>query len=184
QKPVANLQVMCKKGLNSPRASSTGRLFDAVAAALNICFEKVSFEGQAAMALEVLAEKNLCPTTKLYPVESVLVDGVSRIIWKPMWLTLLSDLKDGVSAADIAAKFHQTVIHAVSAQAKNLAHAVKCSQVVLSGGVFQNKLLLEGVQQQLQAQGLDVLIPRDYPLNDGGLSLGQAVIAFAIMDTK
>ncbi|MDQ6980678.1 MAG: carbamoyltransferase HypF [Ghiorsea sp.] len=183
QKPVANLQVMCNKGLNSPKASSMGRLFDAVAAALDICFEKVSFEGQAAMALEVLAEKNLCPTTKLYSVESVLVDGVSRIIWEPMWLTLLNDLKDGVSPADIAAKFHQTMIHVVSEQAKNLAHAVECDQIVLSGGVFQNKLLLEGVQQRLQAQGFDILIPRDYPLNDGGLSLGQAVIAFATLDT-
>ncbi|WP_038246819.1 carbamoyltransferase HypF [Ghiorsea bivora] len=179
QKPVANLQVMCNKGLNSPQASSTGRLFDAVAAALDICFEKVSFEGQAAMALEVLAEQRLSLKTEVYPVEIKVLDGVWRILWKPMWLALLNDLKANVLATDIAAKFHQTVIYAASKQAVKLACAKKCSQVVLSGGVFQNRLLLEGVQQQLQTQGFDVLIPRDYPMNDGGLALGQAVIALA-----
>ena len=184
QKPVRNLQVMCNKGLNSPKASSMGRLFDAVAAALDICFEQVSFEGRAAMALEVLAEDTLSEHTKPYPIEIIIQNGVSRITWKPMWLDLLGDLQADVSHAEIAAKFHQTVIDAVARQAQNLANQVQCKQVVLSGGVFQNKLLLEGVQQRLQTQGFDVLIPQDYPLNDGGLSLGQAIIAAAHMDRK
>jgi len=183
-KPVKNLQVMCNKGLNSPQASSTGRLFDAVAAALDICFEQVSFEGQAAMALEALAESKMPECIEAYPVEIIEQNDVSRITWKPMWLQLLRDLQDGISHAEIAAKFHQTVIDAVSQRAQNLANQVQCKQVVLSGGVFQNKLLLEGVQQRLQAQGFDVLIPQDYPLNDGGLSLGQAIIAAAKMDRK
>jgi len=184
KKPVKNLQVMCNKGLNSPQASSMGRLFDAVAGALDVCFEKVSFEGQAAMALQVLAESNMSAFTKPYPVEMVEQSGISRITWKPMWLDLLRDLQDDISHAEIAAKFHQTVIDAVAQQAQNLANKVQCKQVVLSGGVFQNKLLLEGVQQRLQTQGFNVLIPQDYPLNDGGLSLGQAIIAAAEVNRK
>ncbi|MDQ7003279.1 MAG: carbamoyltransferase HypF, partial [Ghiorsea sp.] len=184
KKPVRNLQVMCRKGLNSPQASSMGRLFDATAAALGICFEHAAYEGQAAMALEVLAETSLTEHTQPYPFETIDENGISRIMWQPMWLSLLSDLKADVAHADIAAKFHQTVMTAVAQQAQKLAQQVQCTQIVLSGGVFQNKLLLEGVKQRLQVQNFDVLIPQDYPLNDGALSLGQAMIAAAKMDIK
>ena len=136
------------------------------------------------MALQVLAESNMSAFTETYPIEIIEQSGISRITWKLMWLDLLRDLQDDISHAEIAAKFHQTVIDAVVQQAQKLANKVRCKQVVLSGGVFQNKLLLEGVQQRLQTQGFDVLIPQDYPLNDGGLSLGQAIIAAAEVDRK
>lgn len=179
QKPLSNLNTMIAKGLNSPTASSMGRLFDAVAAALDICFEEASFEGQAAMALEVLAEKRFTKQTPGYPTSTKEQDGLSCIHWQLMWLALLDDVKAGIADAEIAAKFHQTIIQVVCEQAVRLAKNIHCTQVVLSGGVFQNKLLLEGVQMHLQAQGFDVLIPQAYPLNDGGLSLGQALVAAA-----
>lgn len=180
QKPLANLNIMISEGLNSPKVSSMGRLFDAVAAALGLRFERASFEGQAAMALEALAEKSLTAQTPVYPVTILEDNGLQRIIWQPMWYNLLDDLKRHVSSAEIAARFHQTVIQSVAKQATYLAKKIDCTQIVLSGGVFQNKLLLEGVQEQLQAHDFDVLIPHDYPLNDGGLSLGQAVVASVI----
>jgi len=180
QKDVRNLDVMLKKGLNSPLASSAGRLFDAVAAALGICAESVSFEGQAAMALEVAASQVFqSENQRPYPVEVENMEGIPTLMWRSMWLHLLSDLKNGVSRNKIAARFHQTLIQAISKLATDLAKQHHMKQVVLSGGVFQNKLLFEGVAQHLTQHGLTVLVAKDYPLNDGGLSLGQAVVSAA-----
>ncbi len=181
KKPVHNLQVMCDKGLNSPQASSMGRLFDAVAAALDICFERAAFEGQAAMALEVLASKESSSSVEPYPVGEIKQDGLIRLSWSFMWAAILHDLEAGVAKPEIAMRFHQTVIHAVSQRATFLLKKKQLSIVVLSGGVFQNKILLEGVFHRLDEDGFQVMIPQNYPLNDGGLSLGQAVIAAANM---
>ncbi|MDQ6988569.1 MAG: carbamoyltransferase HypF [Mariprofundaceae bacterium] len=179
RKPVHNLQVMCNKGLNSPQASSMGRLFDAVAAGLDICFERAGFEGQAAMQLEVLAEKYYTPQIAAYPVDEVQQDGMIRLSWLPMWKAILDDLKAGEAKAKIAARFHQSLIQAIAKMAVSLLKEKHLDTVVLSGGVFQNKILLEGVQRQLHEAGFTVLIAQDYPLNDGGLSLGQACVVAA-----
>ena len=170
-KPLANLQIMAERGLNSPPASSCGRLFDAVAAALGLCRETQGYEGQAAMALETLAEPHFQnETDKGYPCRAVAGEGPLQLDWTPLWEGLLGDLKQGVEPGIIAARFHQGLAAAVAETA---------GTTLLSGGVFQNRLLLQRVGELLRQQDLRVFFPQDTPLNDGGISLGQAVIAAA-----
>lgn len=176
QRPLANLQIMARKGLNSPPASSAGRLFDAVAAALGICREHAAFEGQAAIELEALAAAH-------FDAQADFAYGFERqntcLSWAPLWSALLRDLADNVSAGVIAARFHHTLVNVVVETAKDLSRQHNLHTVVLSGGVFQNRLLLARSSLLLRAQGLSVLSPAATPANDGGLSLGQAVIALA-----
>ncbi len=169
-RPVATLQAMMGKGINSPRASSAGRLFDAVAVALDICREQVSFEGQAAIELEALAED--ADADSGYPFEL----KEDRILWAGMWRGILDDLAAGVSRPVIAAKFHKTVAGALAETAAGLCSRHQTDTLVLSGGVFQNRLLLESVVQQVRSKGLHPLVPEALPANDGGISLGQAII--------
>ncbi len=174
-KPLAVFQTMATKGLNSPLTSSAGRLFDAVAAAVGVCRESVGFEGQAAIELEALAAVHFDQQAgAAYGFE--LKDGCLR--WAPMWLALLNNLREGVTPGIIAARFHHGVASAVAETAGRLCDQHGVQTVVLSGGVFQNCLLLERTGYLLSEQGLKVLSPTATPANDGGLSLGQAVIAF------
>jgi len=180
-KPLHTIDRMLERGLNSPEASSAGRLFDAVAAVLGVCADSTSFEGQAAMLLEVLAMNDFTnQQSSAYPVDVVASEtGFPVLTWKPLWYALLSDLQAGVSREKIAARFHHALIRSVSDLAIQLTRKHSVQQVVLSGGVFQNMLLLEGVQQDISQAGIAVLIAADYPVNDGGLSLGQAAVAAA-----
>jgi len=177
-KPLKLLHNMIEKGLNSPLSSSCGRLFDAVAAALDIVRERISYEGQAAIELESLARTVFFSGLPPYPyrLES---DAVVRINWQPMWQALLSDLSAGAERALIAARFHQTVSEAVSVLAIQLCHMHELKTVILCGGAFQNRLLLESVSDRLHQGGRKVLIARQMPMNDGGLALGQAAVAAA-----
>ncbi len=175
-KPLAVLQRMAKKGLNSPPASSAGRLFDAVAAAVGICREAAGFEGQAAMELEALAARRFAQQAE-FAYGFDLRDGC--LSWKPLWHALLEDLSEGAAPDIIAARFHQALAAAVAATANRLCECHGLRTVVLSGGVFQNRLLLERTSQLLRNQDLSVLSPVLTPANDGGLSLGQAVVAYA-----
>ncbi|MCF6353890.1 MAG: carbamoyltransferase HypF [Candidatus Polarisedimenticolaceae bacterium] len=170
-KPLANLHTMLEKGINSPPASSAGRLFDGVAAALNLCRDQVSFEGQAAMLLEALAE-NAGPVPEHYR----LLLKENRVEWSVLWEGILHDLKDGTDGAVIAARFHQGLSNGLANIAAELCHRHQVETLVLGGGVFQNRLLLEGLTAQLGAKGLQVLIPEKVPANDGGISLGQGAI--------
>lgn len=179
-KPLKNIDVMIQKQLNSPEASSAGRLFDAVAATLGICAESVSFEGQAAMALEVAAADAFATEAEQgYSTSITYVDGMPLLGWKEMWLSLLQDIQADVAVEKIAARFHHSLICAIADLATNLAEQHDVMQIVLSGGVFQNRLLFEGVKQRLENTGVVVLAPSQFPANDGGISLGQAVIAAA-----
>jgi hydrogenase maturation protein HypF len=175
-KPLGNLLTMLDKGLNSPPASSAGRLFDAVAAAVGVCRDLAGFEGQAAIELEALAEPYFEQQAEaVYGFD--LCAGV--LSWKPLWRSLLRDLRAEVEAGIIAARFHQTVAQAVAETAHGLCQQDDIRTVILSGGVFQNRLLLERTSHLLQQRGLQVLSPEHTPANDGGISLGQAVIALA-----
>ncbi len=175
-KPLAVLQTMAEKGLNSPPASSAGRLFDAVAAAVGICREFAGFEGQAAMELEALAAGSFAQQAEsVYGFD--LRDGC--LSWKPLWRALLEDLGKGTAPDIIAARFHQSLAAAVAQTANQLCQSHGLRTVVLSGGVFQNRLLLERTSQLLRKHDLSVLSPALTPANDGGLSLGQAVVAYA-----
>jgi len=177
-KQPAVLERMAEAGVNAPRASSAGRLFDAVAAVLGVCAEGVSYEGQAAIELEALAAGPIADERNGYPVE--IVEGApQRISWGPFWRALLGDLVHGRDMAVIAARVHRGLIGAVAATARNLCAAHGMGTVVLSGGVFQNRILLEGAAEALRGAGLAVLTPCRVPANDGGLSLGQAVLAAA-----
>ncbi|WJW76394.1 carbamoyltransferase HypF [Thiohalobacter sp. IOR34] len=180
QQPLAILDRMVERGLNSPPASSCGRLFDAVAAALGICREAVSYEGQAAVELEALAVPEFESEAGAgYGCECRHVNGLETLHWGPLWKALLGDLAAGVPAGRIAARFHQGLAACVAETAIDLCRREGLGQVALGGGVFQNRLLLEAVARRLEDAGLEVLIPSAVPLNDGGLALGQAAVAAA-----
>jgi hydrogenase maturation protein HypF len=178
QKPLATLQTMMSQQINSPLSSSCGRLFDAAAALLGICFDGISYEGQAAIELEQLAVSALS-SEQGYPVAERDDGLVRRLMWWPMWRGMLQDLTAGVSSQNIAARFHHTIISTVAGQALRLASEHSITTVALTGGAFQNRLLAEGVIALLEQTGVEVLMPELLPANDGGIALGQAVIAFA-----
>jgi hydrogenase maturation protein HypF len=188
-KPVAAIASMIERGVNAPPASSCGRLFDAVAAAIGLCRDRVQYEGQAAMMLEALATRD---ADIAYPFDIVATDGLLQLDPAPLWRALLGDL-DIVPSAVIAARFHAGLADALVSMVEALqAHHLLSREagearegvhrkVTLSGGVFQNRLLLDQVSQRLEARGLRVLTHRSVPANDGGLALGQAAIAAARM---
>ena len=180
EKPLSTLERMLEREINSPPASSTGRLFDAVAAALGLSAESVSHEGQAAMQLEALAEPAfVAEQGNGYPVAIDQADGIATLSWRPLWLALLDDLSTGVAKKTIAARFHHGLIAAVADLATELATQHGLRQVALGGGCFQNRLLLEGVIAAMEKGSLQVLAPELLPANDGGLCFGQAAVAAA-----
>lgn len=181
EKPLGVLRVMEKKGVNSPLASSAGRLFDAVAAALGICRDSVGFEGQAAMELEALACGYFLQQAEFaYGFEQK--DG--SLIWTPLWTAVLKDLMQGVEPGIIAARFHHCMASAIAETAGSLCGQRGLRTVALCGGVFQNRLLLERTARLLRCRGLNVLAQKAAPANDGGVSLGQAVIAAASIEIR
>ena len=178
RKPLETCLRMMERGINSPLSSSAGRLFDAVAAALGLCFDAASYEGQAAIELEALAEGAMAGAGDGYG--AALSPGEpAQLGWAPLWTAILADLAAGTDRAVIAARFHRGLIEVVATTAHSLAQAHGCEAAVLTGGVFQNKLLLEGVSERLAGLGLKVIAPAAFPANDGGVSLGQALIAAA-----
>ena len=172
-KPLGNCRQMLARGINVPPASSAGRLFDAAAAALELCFDEISYEGQAAIMLENLADQAI-QDAEPYPIELA-----ETLRWQGLWHGFLEDLASGTKPFEIAARFHATVIHAVHGLTTEIAAREGLECVALGGGVFQNKRLLAGVSNTLSSDGFEVLAPVGYPANDGGISLGQAVVAAA-----
>ncbi|MFP5353186.1 MAG: carbamoyltransferase HypF, partial [Actinomycetota bacterium] len=162
---------MAATGTNSPLASSAGRLFDAAAALCGVR-DRVSYEGQAAAELEQLADETV---TDLYPcpVADGVIDGVMLIA------ALASDLAQGRPAPAAAAAFHNGFVRALIELCEQTRAGRGLQTVALSGGTFQNLLLLEGVRAGLHERGFEVLTHRRVPTNDGGISLGQAVVANA-----
>ena len=181
-KPLKLLNQLIEKGINSPPASSVGRLFDAVAAAIGIYRDECSYEGQAAIAMEAIVDVsslNNDKETLIYPFNFNFLDSIYCIDPRPMWQALLNDLQQQIPQPIMAAKFHQGLANAVVETVKHLSQENLINQVALTGGVFQNCILLEQVTKRLQTLGIKVLTHSLVPANDGGLSLGQAVIAAA-----
>jgi hydrogenase maturation protein HypF len=178
EKPVGILHAMMESGLNAPLASSAGRLFDAVAAVLGVSPETCSYEGQAAIGLEALAAMASGEAGDDYAGQ-IISEKIELISWATMWRSLLSDLARGVETSRIAARFHAGLALTLSSTAARHAGHRGIDTVVLGGGVFQNRLLLEAVTFILESRGLSVLSPRLLPANDGGISLGQGAIAAA-----
>jgi hydrogenase maturation protein HypF len=187
-KPLSILRAMAERGINSPLASSCGRLFDAAAAIIGVCRETASYEGQAAIELEAQAGQHAIAEAEGYPVavrvsgSRLRLDDLPALELESMWRAFLDDLAHGVSAGVIAARFHRGLAQGVVAMAELLFEREAAGlerTVCLSGGSFQNKLLLEEVCRRLQGQGLTVLMHSQVPANDGGLSHRQAAIAAA-----
>ena len=183
-KPRALLDQMLASGANARCASSAGRLFDAVAAAIGICRERVAYEGEAAIRMEgMIAASDLNEDSALdYPFAIPRLDkgrGLLYIEPLAMWQALLGDLVLNTPPARIAARFHRGLAGVVVRMAGKLAAKLEVDTVALSGGVFQNRILAERVVAGLQAANLRALLPRQLPANDGGLAWGQALIALA-----
>jgi hydrogenase maturation protein HypF len=168
---------MIRRQVNSPRTSSMGRLFDAVAALVGLRQQAV-FEGQAAMELEFAAGAAIAESP--YPFELQSHDSNAQIDWVPMIRAIVDDLRRDTPPAQIAARFHAALIDMLLAVVKQVGFQT----VVLGGGCFQNKRLLEGAVSRLRAAGFDVYWPRRVPPNDGGISLGQAAVATALIRAR
>lgn len=179
QKPVPQLRAMIERGLNAPLASSAGRLFDAAAAAIGIGRDGVSYEGQAAVEMEALASRGDLQGAGSYSAGLDDADGMLTLQWQNLWRGLLEDLRRGTDTGQIAARFHNSVAEAVGLAALRRANSKAVATIILTGGVFQNRLLLRSVSRYLRANGLTVLCPSQLPANDGGVALGQAVISAA-----
>lgn len=183
QKPVETMLRMMQTRTNTPLSSSCGRLFDAVAAALGISRDRLSYEGQAAIELEALVDKGELQTCLPYPFE-IERGELNRVNPAPMWQSLLQDLNKGTAHGVIATRFHSCVAHMLLNMCRIIRDEDNINTVALSGGVFQNPSLLPLTKQLLLEQGFEVMIHRQVPANDGGLSLGQAVIAAARQPTS
>ena len=174
----AQLASLLRSGIASPWTTSMGRLFDAVASLMGLC-NQASFEGQAAMAVQFAAEQEAEASgvgVEGYPMDLVpchSLDTNSTIDWQPMIRAVLDDLRRGRRPAQMAARFHA----GLAAATVNVAQAAGLPRVVLTGGCFQNRLLLSLVRRRLEEAGFTVYSHALVPPNDGGLSLGQAVIA-------
>lgn len=190
-KPLKTFDAMLSSNLNSPLASSCGRLFDAVACAIGICRDEAAYEGQAAIELESIVDEQEMfhkDDTLAYPFAISLLYGHGLPYIEPlaMWQGLLGDLKVGTARGAIAARFHKglskAIVHMVEKLTADREPEVKT--VALSGGVFQNRVLLSDVKVRLERHGFRVLTHAAVPANDGGLALGQAAICAARISRK
>ncbi len=161
----------------SPVTTSMGRLFDAVGALCGLAVE-VSYEGQAAVELEALAWQGA--GARPYEIELGVGPG-GGVVLDPRRAVreIATELERGADIRAVAAGFHAGVTAATVAALTAIAGRRGLGTVVLSGGVFQNRLLLESVAEGLDRVGLRVLIPERLPPNDGGISYGQAAVAAA-----
>lgn len=188
EKPRGVLDAMLIRGINSPAASSCGRLFDAVAAAMGVCRDHASYEGQAAIELEQLVDRATVEEEDddfAYPFTIPYLKDAKLSYIEPlsMWKTLLGDLIMQTPRSVMAARFHKGLALAICAMADKITRGDEGERTIrhiaLSGGVFQNQVLYELVTARLQGLGFTVLAHRHVPSNDGGLSLGQAAVAAA-----
>jgi len=178
---VAIIQQMIDKSINAPLTSSCGRLFDAVAALLGLR-HKVSFEGQAAAELEMLLEPDDQDTTS-YSFELERSAGFPIVLpAKAIIAGVVHDILDGEKPARISKRFHNTLAVLFTRVCRLVRDKNNISQVVLSGGVFQNLNLLHQLKTNLEALSFTVYAHEQVPANDGGISLGQAVAGRAMWE--
>ncbi|XVQ14052.1 carbamoyltransferase HypF [Spirillospora sp. CA-255316] len=176
---------MARSGVNAPATTSAGRLFDAVAAIAGVR-DRVTYEGQAAIELEQRAdpdERGAYPATQTVDgaaLNGAALDGAALVVrGTDLVRGVVDDVRAGAGTGLVAARFHNGLARAVVAASRTLRERSGLETVALSGGVFQNMLLLERVVAGLEDGGFRVLVHSRVPANDGGVSLGQAVIAAA-----
>ena len=175
---------MIERGINSPRTSSMGRLFDVAAAILGICGQ-ATYEGEPAIELEAAAWRALGGKT-------VRLDGNHAGVFtsaddspildpQPLIEALLNGIEAGAPADRLALGFHIAITHATTHIASEICAREGLDTVALSGGVFMNRLLLQLLTRELKSVGLTVLVPHSVPVNDGCIAYGQAAIARALL---
>ena len=177
---------MIERGINSPRTSSMGRLFDAAAAILGIC-DKATYEGEPAIELEAaawraLSSESACPAGNIAGfsvTESSRPDACHVLNSRSLIEALLEGTRAGTAAYRLALDFHIAIARSSARIAREICAREGIDTVALSGGVFMNRLLLQLLTRELKSMGLTVLIPQTVPVNDGCIAYGQAAVASA-----
>lgn len=177
---------MIERGINSPRTSSMGRLFDAAAAILGICGQ-ATYEGEPAIELEAAAWRALDSEIARFPDDSAgysasdpsWLDGPYVLDQKALFEALLEGIEAGAPADRLALDFHVAVARSSAHIASDICVREGIDTVALSGGVFMNRLLLQLLTRKLKSAGLAVLVPHTVPVNDGCIAYGQAAVASA-----
>lgn len=175
---------MIERGINSPRTSSMGRLFDAAAAILGIC-DKATYEGEPAIELEAAAwrafsSESACPAGNMASfsvTESSRPDDCHVLNSRPLFEALLEGIRAGAAAYRLALDFHIAIARSSARIAREICAREGIDTVALSGGVFMNRLLLQLLTRELKDAGLTVLVPQTVPVNDGCIAYGQAAVA-------
>jgi hydrogenase maturation protein HypF len=189
--PRAQIDVilgMMDKGVNAPLTSSLGRLFDGVAALLGLR-TAVTYEGQAAMELEMIAEGNphrlyAFDWEKISNKEGEAEEKPYQVLTAPLIKGIVQDISNGVAPPEISAKFHAAIIRGISELTECIAKETGLGRIVVSGGVFQNAILLSNLSRELIQRDFKVFSHSEVPTNDGGIALGQALVAAAKMETS
>lgn len=185
QIPQARMELvlqLLETSTNTPSTSSCGRLFDAISALLGICLIS-TYEGQAAMELESLAQHASITVEEAiiqtYPLEITrdIQNNCLSFSSNPLIQGVLGDLINGLSPADIAIRFHAWLIYAIIRAIQDIVSRIDKRPVVLAGGSMQNRILLTHLMRNMEKMGLITYTARAIPVNDGGISLGQAFIA-------
>lgn len=177
---------MIERGINSPRTSSMGRLFDAAAAILGIC-DKATYEGEPAIELEAaawraLSSESACPAGNIAGfsvTESSRPDACHVLNSRSLIEALLEGIRAGTAAYRLALDFHIAIARSSARIAREICAREGIDTVALSGGVFMNRLLLQLLTRELKYAGLAVLVPHTVPVNDGCIAYGQAAVASA-----
>jgi hydrogenase maturation protein HypF len=164
-----------RSGLASPFTSSAGRLFDAVSALAGVCHE-ATYEAQPAMLLEQVAHSS---ATREYGFDVSMEDGRLVVDTRPIVVAVVKDLVKGRAPAEVAGRFHRTLAAATLEVCRALRGGTGLGRVCLSGGVFQNDLFLSDVASRLETCDFEVYVPRQAPVGDGGIALGQVLVAGA-----
>jgi hydrogenase maturation protein HypF len=191
RRPRGALDAMSRNGVNAAKASSCGRLFDAVAAALNLCRDRQAYEGEAGARLEAIVDRDAMREDReesAYPfaIPNLCDSGLPYVEPLAMWRAILGDMILGTPAPIMATRFHKGLAKVIVAMATKLAgrdddDLPRFDTIALSGGCFQNRVLFEEVANRLEKENFRVLTHARVPTNDGGLALGQAAIGAALL---
>lgn len=173
KKEVDVIKTQIERKINTPLTSSCGRLFDAVSSLLGVS-QEATYEGQAAIELEMIANPQ---TSSFLPYLIEEKNGFFEVSFQPTFEEIIKKLEKNQPTSEIAGEFHQTIVEIIADLSQRIKRLTGVKTVVLAGGVFQNLILLQKSLERLEKEGFKVLTKREVPVNDGGISLGQAVVA-------
>jgi len=169
---------MIDKKINSPLTSSVGRLFDGVSSLIGVC-DFAGYEGEAAVKLErtILTTSHKPQATSKYKFKYIDENGVVIIDWGPVIKDVVKDLKDKVRNPEISSKFHIAICEMIKDVCVILRKKYRINKVCMSGGVFQNRYISSHIKPMLEKEGFEVYAHKKVPAHDGGIALGQAILA-------